>query len=168
MSFDRKSSRGRRLAAVAASLLFFVLSGCGGETSQGGGHEDHKAPKALGEPADESEADRSIDVATLDALKFEPNRIEVAAGEVVTFVVKNQGALVHEFVLGNAKLQKEHAKEMSKGRAKMEDSESAIRVPPSETKRLTWRFTEAGSQVLYGCHEPGHYDGGMVGTIVVE
>ena len=166
MSFNRPSSR-RGLAAVVASLLIVVLWSCGGGARQGGGHQDHKAPKALGEPAEESEADRSIDVGMLDALKFEPNRIEVAAGEVVTFVVKNQGALAHEFVLGDAELQKEHAKEMAKAGAKMEDSENAIRVPPSETKKLTWRFTEAG-EVLFGCHEPGHYDGGMVGTIVVE
>lgn len=30
-----------------------------------------------------------------------------------------------------------------------------------------YTFEETG-QLLAGCHEPGHYDGGMVATIVIE
>ena len=39
-------------------------------------------------------------------------------------------------------------------------------VEPGESALLTWRFTESG-EVLFGCHEPGHYEGGMVGTIEI-
>lgn len=143
-----------------------LLSACGGGTT-GSGHEEHQPAKILGEPAEESEADRTVEISTLDALKFDPERLEIRKGEVVTFTVKNPAALVHEFVLGDRNSQKEHAKLMSKDGARMTDSESALRLDPSETKKLTWRFTEVG-EMLYGCHEPGHYDGGMVGTIVVE
>jgi uncharacterized cupredoxin-like copper-binding protein len=39
-------------------------------------------------------------------------------------------------------------------------------VAPGETEEITWTFTDAGG-TLYGCHEPGHYEGGMVGSIEV-
>ena len=43
---------------------------------------------------------------------------------------------------------------------------SSIEVSSGEVAEITWRFTEAGD-LLYGCHEPGHYEGGMVGSITV-
>lgn len=43
---------------------------------------------------------------------------------------------------------------------------NAIRIEPGETAELTWTFTDPGT-VLMGCHEPGHYDAGMRGTITV-
>jgi hypothetical protein len=36
-------------------------------------------------------------------------------------------------------------------------------------KRESFEYTFAGAgQLLAGCHEPGHYDGGMVADITVE
>lgn len=49
----------------------------------------------------------------------------------------------------------------------MMDTDNAVTVRPGETKELTWKFGETG-EVLFRCHEPGHYNGGMVGTIVVR
>lgn len=42
--------------------------------------------------------------------------------------------------------------------------DNSISIPPGETADLTWKFTDPGS-LQFGCHEPGHYEGGMVGTI---
>jgi len=44
---------------------------------------------------------------------------------------------------------------------------NAVTAGPGETAELTWRFDESGD-LLFGCHEPGHYDGGMVGQITVS
>lgn len=49
----------------------------------------------------------------------------------------------------------------------MMDTDNAVSVGPGETKQVTWRFTDPG-EVMFGCHELGHYDGGMVGTISVN
>lgn len=68
-------------------------------------------------------------------------------------------------MLGDDSYQEEHAAEMAGG-GDMDRGKNQIGLKPGETKSLTWRFTEAG-EVLYGCHEPGHYEGGMVGTIDV-
>lgn len=116
-----------------------------------------------GEAADASQADTEIVVVASDELKFDPDSIEVKAGDVVTFVVRNGGEAVHEFVLGDEAYQKAHEKDMEEG-DEMADQGNAVTVAAGETKELTWKFTEPGP-VLFGCHEPGHYEAGMVGTI---
>ena len=48
----------------------------------------------------------------------------------------------------------------------MPDEPNAFVLQVGETKELTWTFTVAG-EVLIGCHQPGHYQAGMVGKIKV-
>jgi uncharacterized cupredoxin-like copper-binding protein len=127
--------------------------------------EEAHASADVGEPADPSEATRTIEVEAFD-MAFDPDRIEVEAGEVVRFVVTNTGEAVHEFVLGDAAMQAEHAHQMADdGHA--HDDPNAISLAPGETKELTWRFGEAGT-VEYGCHEPGHYEAGMHGEMTIS
>lgn len=169
-----------------AVVLALVLAGCGSddttdtptETAEAAGDtgtddmddmEDMDETFTFGEPADAADADRTVQVDATDALAFEPGEVTVAVGEVVTFEVHNTGQADHEFVLGPDEVQDEHEMEMSgDGEEAMEHAEAnAIEVPAGESATITWLFTEAG-EVLYGCHEPGHYGAGMVGTIVVE
>lgn len=42
----------------------------------------------------------------------------------------------------------------------------ALTLEAGESDGLTMTF-EASGTLLYGCHQPGHYEGGMVGTITV-
>jgi uncharacterized cupredoxin-like copper-binding protein len=127
---------------------------------------DADTPMDFGEPASASNADRTIEIEARDSLEFEPDAIEVGSGEVVTFVVTNAGENDHEFVLGDADFQAMHEETMGSG--EMEHGGAmAIELEPGEMDELTWRFSGTG-EVLFGCHEPGHYDGGMVGTIDVS
>jgi uncharacterized cupredoxin-like copper-binding protein len=120
----------------------------------------------LGEPADASEAARRIEVDAFD-MAFDPASIAVEPGEVVTFEVTNTGAAVHEFFLGDATMQQEHAEEMAAmGHGMAHDEPYSIRLDPGETKELTWRFADGGD-VEFACHEPGHYQAGMHGRIRV-
>lgn len=121
---------------------------------------------AIGEPADASEATRSVEVEAFD-MAFEPETITVEAEEVVTFVVTNTGEAVHEFTLGDSAMQQEHAEEMAEmGSDMAHDEPYSVSLQPGETKKLTWRFAEGGT-VEYACHEPGHYEAGMRGEIRV-
>jgi len=115
---------------------------------------------------DPSEAHRKIEVVASDALRFVPAAIDVSVGEVVTFGVRNDGDNAHEFVLGDDNYQASHEVDMAGGDHMM-DTDNAVSVGPGETKQVTWRFTNPG-EVMFGCHEPGHYDGGMVGTTSVN
>lgn len=159
----------KRRSFTLLIVLGVLAAACGG-----GGSSTEKSGAAIpGTPAEASEADRTIEVDAQDSLEFDPEAIEVEVGETVTFVVRNTGNAVHEFVLGNETYQEEHEKEMSgaggaegHGGMDMGDDSNAISVAPGATQEITWTFTEAG-KVLYGCHEPGHYEGGMVGAIEV-
>jgi uncharacterized cupredoxin-like copper-binding protein len=47
------------------------------------------------------------------------------------------------------------------------DEPDGISVDPGGSKVLEHTFAAAGT-VLIGCHEPGHYAGGMVATVAVD
>lgn len=131
--------------------------------------DDHASDVfAFGEPADPAVADRTVQVRGTDQMTFEPATVEVRADETITFEVTNVGQIPHDFTLGDEQAQQEHAREMEE----MDDAEMAhmdpntVTIPPGATESVTWRFHDAG-EVLYGCHQPGHYDAGMVGSVDV-
>ena len=109
---------------------------------------------------------------------FRPGRIEVQAGEEVTFRFRNDGEVVHEAIVGNAEEQAEHEAEMN-DKAAEEDEDGdmttmdhggsdndALSVEPGKTGELTHTFKE-GDELLIGCHEPDHYEAGMKITVTV-
>jgi uncharacterized cupredoxin-like copper-binding protein len=151
---------------VTAVLASLVLAACGGDHSA---HEAAPGLGALGHAADPEDADREIEIETLDSLAFAPDEIQVEVGETVTFVITNTGEAVHEFVLGDEQAQKEHADHMQEEGAggMVHDEPNAVSLEAGESKEITWYFTDEGT-TLIGCHEPGHYDGGMKGTITVS
>lgn len=176
---------------LIASVLTLGLAGCGSDggesddaaaadqTAANGGmemdenHDDEgeHAEFAFGEPADAADADREIEVEAHDDLTYDPAAIEVRTGETITFTVTNTGEAVHEFTLGDEVLQDDHEQEMAEmleeGETMMHDDPNMLSLDPGETGELTWHFTHDG-EVLYGCHQPGHYAGGMVGSIDVQ
>lgn len=145
------------LVAVAA------LAGSACASLGADGSSDQMEGTVPGGAADPAKATREIVVEASDDLRFDPATLEVEAGEVVTFVVRNIGRTDHEFVLGDEAYQDMHDMESD---ADMMEMGNAVTVAPGGTKELTWRFDDAG-KVLYGCHEPGHYEGGMVGSVDV-
>jgi uncharacterized cupredoxin-like copper-binding protein len=163
------------LGFVLVVAAVMVLSGGThgpGMHAPGGGQPSPSASTAggtsVGGPADAVHATRTIEVSTRDTMAYEPAAIEVAAGEIVTFVVTNVGQSTHEFTIGDAAMQQEHASAMAHMPAGMaHDLPNSITLEPGETKELTWQFGHAG-QLEYGCHEPGHYDAGMHGQISVS
>lgn len=130
--------------------------------------DDDHGDFAFGEPADAADADRTIEIVAGDELRFSPDAVTVTAGETITFHVTNEGNLPHDFTLGDEAAQAEHEEEMAEMEGEMvHDDANTLFLASGETKELTWHFTEPGT-VLYGCHEPGHYDAGMVGEITVS
>jgi uncharacterized cupredoxin-like copper-binding protein len=157
------------IGIVLAVLLLLMLTGVLGEGHSPrrhfGGAQTSNDP---GTRADADAATRTLEVTALDTLVFEPATIRVGAGETVTFVVTNAGKSVHEFTLGDAAMQREHAQAMAHIPAGMaHEFPNAITLQPGETKRLTWRFADAG-RLEFACHVKGHYQGGMRGPITVS
>ncbi len=139
------------LATSALTTALLLLTACGG----GAGDGDEEV--------------RTVEIAALDELAFEPSEVRVEVGETVRFVVRNEGQVSHEFVLGDEEVQEAHemaaAEGMEHGEA-MVEAMAALTLDPGATEEVTVTFDEPG-EVLYGCHVPGHYDGGMVGKVIV-
>jgi uncharacterized cupredoxin-like copper-binding protein len=95
--------------------------------------------------------------------KFRPDRIQVQAGSRITFIVRNDDPIAHEFLIGDQEVQDGHefGTEAHHG---ARDGE--VSVAPGETATTSYTFTEPGS-LIFGCHLPGHYAYGMKGIIEV-
>lgn len=118
------------------------------------------------ESTETTDSERTIEIDMVD-IAFEPSEVEVAAGETVRFVFTNTGAVAHDAFIGDAEAQAAHGEEMAESQdgGHGEEEENAITVEPGETGELTYEFTEDDDGLLIGCHQPGHYEAGMVVTI---
>jgi uncharacterized cupredoxin-like copper-binding protein len=123
----------------------------------------------FGDPMDAGMATRVIEIDANDDFTFFPTGVAVTAGETVTFRVTNTGVIPHDFVLGDEEMQVEHEAEMAEmsGDMSMHDEPNTLALEPGETKEMTWHMTATGD-VLFGCHQTGHYAAGMKGTVIVS
>ena len=157
----------RATAPTLILALALTVAACGREAGETTTPKTTESELAFGSPADAANADRVIEIRTTDALRFEPADITVALGETVTFRFNNDGAVVHDFTLGDQATQDEHESEMSEMGGMDHDEPNVTTIPAGETVELTWTFDGEGT-VLVGCHQPGHYAAGMTGRITVE
>ena len=143
----------KKVAIVSAALLALAACANTNETAAPG-------------------TDRTVVIQMRDN-HFEPDRVDVVRGETISFRFTNVGRARHDAFIGDADAQMEHEEE-----ARMADdeeghggghepAENAITVEPGKTGRLTYTFDVRG-ETLIGCHEPGHYDSGMVVKVTVE
>eukprot|EP01038_Epipyxis_sp_PR26KG_P002571 gene2571-3634_t len=88
---------------IAAITLFF---GATAMADVGHGKED------IGQPGVASAVTRTVDVEMGDIF-FMPKNIDVKPGETIRFVLRNKGALLHEFNIGQAAAHAAHQKEMA-------------------------------------------------------
>jgi uncharacterized cupredoxin-like copper-binding protein len=166
--------KGFKTSAIAAFLLAAVSSLAGADTQVGEmpahgehSHVGHQEENSLiGKAGDPNKVTRTVTVDMNDTMRFNPASISVKEGEVIRFVVKNSGKLKHEMVIGSASELKEHAQLM----AKFPDMEHAepnqVAVTPGKTGNIVWQFGKAG-KVDFACLQPGHFEAGMKGQVVV-
>ncbi len=163
------------LAAVLVAVVVVSAVGCGGD--------DSATPGV-----------RVIEIQMVDS-RFIPDLIEVKVGETVTLRFTNTGSLRHEAVIGDEITQIVNEQQMQqllndttipispitdpgpqsarRGRSARAptvlahpgmSSANMVSVEPGASGEITFTFNKAGT-LLMGCHEPGHYAAGMVGTI---
>ncbi len=78
-----------------------------------GSHEHAGQSSPTGAPASAADVSKTIRVTMLDTMRYEfGDFLDIQADEVVRFVVTNKGKVRHEFSIGNAEEQREHAKMM--------------------------------------------------------
>lgn len=155
---------------VTGMALAFALASSGalghGETQ---GSERSAMPpeqKAWGIGATEEQVDRELVIRMDDNMRFTPDHFEVEEGETLKLVIKNEGQLLHELVLGSAEELEEHAALMEQFPGMEHDEPYMAHVNPGETQTLIWTFNRAG-RFDFACLLPGHFQAGMVGGLDV-
>ena len=100
-------------------------------------------------------------VLTIHHSRFAPDRLTVAAGTAVRFVVRNTDPIDHELIVGDDVVQLRHelGTERHHGAKPGE-----VSVPAGAEASTTYTFGRAGD-VTYACHLPGHFRYGMRGEI---
>ncbi len=122
--------------------------------------------KAWGIAGDAKAVRHTINVKMSDDMRFTPARMQIRQGDTVRFVMKNDGKVMHEFVIGTKKDLDEHAALMMKFPDMEHDEPYMAHVAPGGTGSIIWRFNRTGS-FDFACLIAGHYQAGMTGTIVV-
>jgi len=79
-------------------------------------------------------------------LQFDPSQITIPANTEVTVTLRNEGALPHNFAVDELGI--------------------SVDVQPGEETQFT--INAPAGQYEFYCNVPGHREGGMVGTLVVE
>jgi uncharacterized cupredoxin-like copper-binding protein len=157
-------------------LVGAAISVAGTATAQDNSHASHSGHMHAvpsfdaGEPGTSAKVSRRIDIVAREGdgrMFFEPARISVKRGESVDFVVRNEGELEHEFVLGSASENASHAAEMAAMPEMKHADPNAVRVAPGKSAHLLWTFSKAGD-FEFACLIPGHYEAGMKGEAVVN
>ncbi|SDP21065.1 cupredoxin domain-containing protein [Ectopseudomonas guguanensis] len=135
-------------------------------------HERHKAAatikeqKPWGIAGDAGEVDRTIEIRMTDQMRFTPDRLQVRQGETIRFVHRNDGKILHEFVIGTRETLDEHAEAMLRFPGMEHDEPYMAHVAPGQSGEMIWTFNRAG-EFDFACLIAGHYQAGMVGTIQV-
>lgn len=143
----------RFLSMVAAAAAIVVLAGCGADDD------------TASTPGSDSSA-RTVEVEMRDN-EYSPTTVDVDAGETVRFVFTNTGKVTHEAYVGDPAAQAEHADEMESMGGMDHGDDDTLVVEPGETGELTYTFDEPG-EIQIGCHQPGHFEAGMVLDIVIR
>ncbi len=113
-------------------------------------------PGSPGFVAGTTSAPRVVRILATPDLRFTPDTVQVQPGETITFEVTTMGPTTHEFMVGPA----------AEVAADKEGTPEIADIGMMATKSLTYTFTGPGP-FAFACHEPGHYEAGMTGTIAV-
>lgn len=130
----------------------------------------HDEERAYGEPGDPKKSARTVLITMKDGdqkMQFIPNEVKIRKGEQIRFVIRNNGLLDHEIVIGTLEENLKHAEEMAKNPDMEHDDPNARRLEPRKADELIWKFTKAG-EFDFSCLLPGHREAGMFGKIVVH
>jgi plastocyanin len=131
----RFTSLRRRAGPLVAALTLAagLASGCQGVPASAG-----------------SAAGRQVTVRALDTMRFDPATVTVPAGQPVQLTLKNDGALIHDFVL-------------SDGVA----APFKVEANGKASANATLTVLQPGTYT-YVCAQPGHEAAGMKGTLVAR
>ena len=138
------------------------------------GQAGHKAKAAViaeqkpfGIAGDPKRISRTIKMDMSDEMRFQPALLKVKRGDTVRFVLRNRGKIMHEMVIGTMAELTEHAALMRRFPEMEHDEPHMAHVQPGKTEEIVWNFNRSG-EFNYACLIAGHFEGGMVGKVIVK
>lgn len=158
---------------IAAFLACVPVRAATGPADAGREHELKAKKKRAaaehpyGREGDPRKVKRVIRIEMSDTMRFFPSQIRVKRGETVRFVLNNGGHSPHEMVIGTMDELKKRAMLLKKNGGMDHSDARAAHVAPGATGRMVWQFTKPG-EFHYACLVRGHFEAGMIGTIVVR
>jgi uncharacterized cupredoxin-like copper-binding protein len=108
-------------------------------------------------------APRAVSI-TIHYSHYTPAQIDVPAGVPVTFTIRNDDPIDHEWLLGDMAMHERHRLGTEAVHAARPDE---LTVPARSTVTTTLTFPTAMT-LQYMCHLPGHEAYGMVGLLVAR
>ena len=155
------------MKALVLALAVFAAPSAWGHGAHSQAVDSSKVEEhPFGRAADPKKAKRTVRVAMTDQMRFHPAELAVKRGDIVRFVIANQGQVMHEMVLGTMDQLKKHAELMRKHPGMEHDEPHMAHVGPGKSGEIGWQFTQAG-EFYYGCLIPGHFEAGMIGKVKV-
>jgi uncharacterized cupredoxin-like copper-binding protein len=158
------------------TTLALVIAACGDDSTEPtvsttGGQTATTSTQAQDPTTTSTDDGERVVEITMTEFAFEPDRVEVHAGETVRFLVVNEGRVEHELRLSNPHRVEEHLASghddhEEEGGHHEEDGDVFIELQPGETGELVVDFPE--DTTVYTemvCLLPGHYEAGMVGDL---
>jgi uncharacterized cupredoxin-like copper-binding protein len=128
------------LLLACSGFAAVALTGCGGE----------------------AEAARDVTIA-IRFSRFTTETVTVPAGVPVTFTLRNDDPIEHEWIIGTADVHERHRT----GTEPFHDQvPTEVTIPALSTRTTTLQFDEPG-EWQFICHLPGHEAYGMKGTVRV-
>ena len=96
--------------------------------------------------------------------RFEPGVLSVRAGQPITFTLRNDDPIEHEWIVGPAQV---HAAHRTGTEPHHDSRPDEITLPAYATRTTTLTFDRPGDY-LFICHLPGHEAYGMTGLLRVR
>ncbi len=159
-----------KIATAIVSLTLVLAASSAG--AHGTDSHESRSPNLdpvttpFGKTGDPKKVTRTVQVDMADTMRFSPAALTVRQGDTIRFVVRNQGKVLHEMVIGTDEELKSHADMMRKHPTMEHDAPYMAHVATGKRGEMVWQFTEVG-EFKFACLIPGHFEAGMVGTIKV-
>lgn len=155
---DTRRFRWSAVLLVASLLLLTACSEAGRATSAESGRSEARGAS-------------SVEVAAKD-LSFTPATITAQVGQPITIILKNQGALEHDWAVMDLEARDIETSTESGSDDHGSEAHDAgmpevhVAAMPGQSDTLTFTPTRAGRYEFF-CSVPGHKQGGMVGSLIV-
>jgi len=140
--FATRPRRSIAAAGAAISVATLLAAGCGAPP-----------PRTANAPV----------TITVHYSRFEPSMVTVRAGTPVTFTLRNDDPIEHEWIVGPAQV---HASHRTGTEPRHDTRPDEITLPAYGTRTTTLTFDRPG-EYIFICHLPGHEAYGMTGLVRV-